>query len=94
MGDDEDIIRQLLANTSPYESVWRLPLNDKMKVMPPEEKLTEAEIADLKNIARSEKAGSSEGGAFLTYFQGKAKLTHLDIAGPAYRETTYGYMPK
>ncbi len=88
MGDDEDIIRQLLANTSPYEPVWRLPLNDKMK------KVLKAEIADLKNIARSEKAGSSEGGAFLTYFQGKAKLTHLDIAGPAYRETTYGYMPK
>jgi leucyl aminopeptidase len=88
MGDDEDTIRQLLANTSPYESVWRLPLNDKMK------KALKADIADLKNIARSEKAGSSEGGAFLTYFQGKAKLTHLDIAGPAYRETTYGYMPK
>lgn len=88
MGDDEDTIRQLLANTSPYESVWRLPLNDKMK------KALKADIADLKNIARSEKAGSSEGGAFLTYFQGKAKLTHLDIAGPAYRETTYGYMSK
>jgi leucyl aminopeptidase len=88
MGDDEDTIRQLLANTSPYESVWRLPLNEKMK------KALKADIADLKNIARSEKAGSSEGGAFLTYFQGKAKLTHLDIAGPAYRETVYGYMPK
>lgn len=88
MGDDEMVISTLIANRSPYESVWRLPLNDKMK------KALKADIADLKNIARSEKAGSSEGGAFLTYFQWAAKLTHLDIAGPAYRETTYGYMPK
>lgn len=88
MGDDEEIIRQLIDNTSPYEPVWRLPLNDKLK------KSLKAEIADLKNVARSEKAGSSIGGAFLSYFQGDAKLTHLDIAGPAYRETNWGYMPK
>jgi leucyl aminopeptidase len=74
MGDDESVISTLLVNRSPYESVWRLPLNEKMK------KALKADIADLKNIARSEKAGSSEGGAFLTYFQGAAKLTHLDIA--------------
>jgi leucyl aminopeptidase len=88
MGDDEKVIQSLLESTSPYEKVWRLPLNEKLK------KSLKAEIADLKNVARSEKAGSSIGGAFLTYFQGKSKLTHLDIAGPAYRETTWGYMPK
>ncbi len=88
MGDDEEVISTLLANRSPYEPVWRLPLNEKLI------KSLKAEIADLKNVARSEKAGSSIGGAFLTYFQGKSKLTHLDIAGPAYRETTWGYMPK
>lgn len=88
MGDDEKVISTLIDNTSPYEKVWRLPLNEKLK------KSLKAEIADLKNVARSEKAGSSIGWAFLSYFQWKAKLTHLDIAGPAYRETTYGYMPK
>jgi leucyl aminopeptidase len=88
MGDDECVISSLIDNTSPYEKVWRLPLNEKLK------KSLKAEIADLKNVARSEKAGSSIGWAFLTYFQWKAKLTHLDIAWPAYRETTYGYMPK
>jgi leucyl aminopeptidase len=88
MGDDEGVISSLLSSTSPYEPVWRLPLNDKIK------KSLKTDIADLKNIARSEKAGSSVGGAFLTYFQWKAKLTHLDIAGPAYRDTPYGYMPK
>jgi leucyl aminopeptidase len=88
MGDDEKVIRALSESTSPYEQVWRLPLNEKLK------KSLKTDIADLKNVARSEKAGSSIGGAFLTYFQWKSKLTHLDIAGPAYRETTWGYMPK
>ena len=88
MGDDEKVIHALLSADSPYEKVWRLPLNEKLK------KSLKAEIADLKNVARSEKAWSSIGGAFLSYFQGKSKLTHLDIAGPAYRETTWGYMPK
>lgn len=88
MGDDEAVIQALMNSTSPYEPLWRLPLNEKLK------KSLKTDIADLKNVARSEKAGSSIGGAFLSYFQGKAKLTHLDIAGPAYRETTWGYMPK
>lgn len=88
MGDDEKTIKSLMESTSPYESVWRLPLNEKLK------KSLKADIADLKNVARSEKAGSSIGWAFLSYFQWKSKLTHLDIAGPAYRETTWGYMPK
>jgi leucyl aminopeptidase len=88
MGDDEVVIEKLLQSSSPYEKLWRLPMNEKLK------KGLKAEIADLKNIDKSEKAGSSIGGAFLSYFQGKAKLTHLDIAGPAYRETVWGYMPK
>jgi leucyl aminopeptidase len=55
MGDDEDVISTLLSTTSPYEKVWRLPLNEKLK------KSLKADIADLKNVARSEKAGSSIG---------------------------------
>jgi leucyl aminopeptidase len=55
MGDDEDVIRQLIANTSPYEQVWRLPMNEKLK------KALQSDIADLKNVAKSEKAGSSLG---------------------------------
>jgi leucyl aminopeptidase len=74
MGDDEKVIEMLLKSDSPYEKLWRLPLNEKLK------KSLKADIADLKNVARSEKAGSSIGGAFLSYFQGKSKLTHLDIA--------------
>lgn len=88
MGDDEKVIESLLKSNSPYEKVWRLPLNEKLK------KSLKADIADIKNVVRSEKAGSSIGWAFLSYFQGWSKLTHLDIAGPAYRESVWGYMPK
>lgn len=88
IGDDETVISTCIANNSPYESVWRLPLTSQMI------KACETENADLKNISDSEKAGSSMGAAFLTYFQGNAKLTHLDIAGPAFRTSTFGYMPE
>ena len=63
MGDDEKVISSLMSSKSPYETLWRLPLNEKLK------KSLKTDIADLKNVARSEKAGSSVGGAFLTYFQ-------------------------
>jgi leucyl aminopeptidase len=53
MGDDEQVISTLIDNRSTYEPLWRLPLNEKMK------KSLKADIADIKNIARSEKAGSS-----------------------------------
>ena len=55
MGDDESVITSLLESDSPYEKVWRLPLNEKLK------KSLKTDIADLKNVARSEKAGSSIG---------------------------------
>ena len=55
MGDDEEVIRQIIDTTSPYEKVWRLPITDKMK------KSLKTDIADLKNIASSQKAGSSVG---------------------------------
>ncbi|MBB1554388.1 leucyl aminopeptidase family protein [Candidatus Gracilibacteria bacterium] len=87
MGDDEKLISTFLDNTSPYETVWRLPLTPKML------KAVESETADLQNLSESEKAGSSMGAAFLTHFKGDAQLTHLDIAGPAYRTKTFGYMP-
>lgn len=86
MGDDEEVIQALLNDNLPFESVWRLPLNQKIK------DALKSDIADIKNLSDTEKAGSSVGGAFLSYFQGKAKLTHLDIAGPSYRTQAYGPM--
>lgn len=87
MGDDERLISTFIDNTSPYENVWRLPLTPKMI------KAVESQTADLQNLSESEKAGSSMGAAFLSYFKGDAQFTHLDIAGPAYRTKDFGYMP-
>lgn len=87
MGDDESLIEEFIKNDSPYEKVWKLPLTDSLK------KSLESDLADIKNIADGVYMGSSLGGAFLSYFQGNAKLTHIDIAGPAFRTKTLGYMP-
>lgn len=87
MGDDEDFISKIIKNNSPFEEVWRLPVRTSTI------KSLQSEIADIKNIS-NDKAGSSVGGAFLDYFKWNAKLTHLDIAGPAYRTDEFGYMPK
>lgn len=74
IGDDEEVISVIEKQSIPFEQVWRLPLNESLKDS------LKAEIADLKNVSKTEKAGSSIGAAFLSYFQGKSKLTHLDIA--------------
>lgn len=34
------------------------------------------------------------GAAFIANFRGKAKFTHLDIAGPAFRTSEWGVFPK
>ena len=87
MWDDEEVISTMIDNTSPYETVWRLPLLQKTK------DALKSDVADIKNLADGEYMWSSVWGAFLSYFQWNAKLTHLDIAWPAYRTKPLGYMP-
>ena len=87
MGDDEKMIRKI-ENASPFEKFWRLPLDKRMIDS------VKAEEADLKNISKGMKAGSSLGAAFLTHFVKKAKYTHIDIAGPSYRPGAFSIFPK
>ncbi len=87
MGDDEDFIDKFSSENSIYEPIWRLPLTQEMK------KAVETEGADIKNLTEGVGAGSSMGAAFLSYFQGNAKYTHIDMAGPAFRTKPFGYMP-
>jgi leucyl aminopeptidase len=62
------------------EPVWRLPMGrdfrDKLK----------GDVSDLKNIG-GRYGGASSAAQFLSEFTGKACWAHLDIAGPAYRES-------
>lgn len=84
--DDEECISTIIDTTSTYEPLWRLP------VTPEVTKSLESDLADIKNIS-DEKAGASVGAAFLSYFQWNAKLSHIDMAGPAFRTKPWWVHP-
>lgn len=88
IGNNQDIITEILANPTGEERFWQLPLDLDMI-----EKV-KGEISDTKNVTSGYKAGSSMGAAFLTHFVKDSKLVHLDIAGPAYRTGSHSYFPK
>lgn len=88
IGNNEEIIKEILSNPAGEERFWQLPLDADMIDK------TKGEISDVKNITSGYKAGSSMGAAFLTHFVKDSKLVHLDIAGPAYRSSVYSYFPK
>lgn len=59
-------------------------------------KLIKSEIADISNVASSPHGGAITAGLFLSEFineENKDKWTHLDIAGPAFVEHTWGENP-
>ncbi|MDD2917209.1 MAG: leucyl aminopeptidase family protein [Candidatus Gracilibacteria bacterium] len=88
MGNNQEIITEILTNPVGEERFWQLPLDADMI------ENTKGEISDIKNVTSGYKAGSSMGAAFLTHFVKDSKLVHLDIAGPAYRTSAYSYLPK
>ena len=80
MGNDEDLTQALVeAGKRTSEMVWPLPIIDLHK----EE--MKGSVGDLRNISGpATGAGSSTGGAFLSYFVGETPWAHLDIAGSAW----------
>ena len=56
------------------------------------DKLIKSDVADIKNIGGPE-AGAITAGKFLAYFTNYPWI-HLDIAGPTYVTTRYGYRGK
>ncbi len=59
-------------------------------------KTIKSEIADICNIANTRYGGAITAGMFLDNFieeENKDKWVHIDIAGPAYVESTWGYNP-
>jgi leucyl aminopeptidase len=88
IGNNQDMITEILATPVGEERFWQLPLDADMI------EKTKGDISDTKNVTTGYKAGSSMGAAFLTHFVKDSKLVHLDIAGPAYRTNNYSYFPK
>ena len=72
------------------ELATSLPFNRYLK------KTIKSEIADICNIASTRYGGAITAGMFLENFikdENKQKWVHVDIAGPAFVESTWGYNP-
>lgn len=68
----------------------KLPFNTHLR------KLIKSEIADISNCSSSRYGGAITAAMFLDEFiydENKQKWAHLDIAGPAYVEKSWGYNP-
>ena len=88
MGHNDDLKNKLVdAAKKSCEYVGVLPFNRHLK------KLIKSEIADICNISSSRYGGAITAGLFLDKFikdENKDKWVHIDIAGPAYIEKTWG----
>ncbi len=72
------------------ELATSLPFNRYLK------KTIKSEIADICNIANTRYGGAITAGMFLDNFikdENKEKWVHIDIAGPAFVESAWGYNP-
>jgi len=72
------------------ELATTLPFNRYLK------KTLKSEIADMSNIASTRYGGAITAGMFLDNFikdENKDKWVHLDIAGPAFVDSAWGYNP-
>ena len=89
MGHDSTLKHSMIsAATKSGELSGTLPFNRYLK------KLIKSDIADISNIASSRYGGAITAGLFLDNFVSdelKEKWLHLDIAGPAYVESDWGY---
>ena len=87
MGNDDTLINELVeSGKRTSEGVWPLPILDLHK----EE--MRGTVGDLRNISGpATGAGSSTGGAFLSYFVGDTSWAHLDIAGSSWGASERDY---
>jgi leucyl aminopeptidase len=81
LGNDQDLVNEIIACGSEVgENYWQLPIGKEYS------KGIKSDIADIKNIGPSRKAGTIVGAVFIQEFIDKAKWAHLDIAGTAWND--------
>lgn len=89
MGYSEKLKKKILkASKKSGELIGFLPFNDYL------EKLLDSEIADFKNSNSNKNGAAITASLFLSKFieeKNKKKWLHFDIAGPSYRQETWGY---
>ena len=85
---DDALVKAIIqAGEHTHERCWRMPMPDDYK------KLIKSDIADLRNVGHSHWAGAIAAALFLSEFVSKTRWAHLDIAGPAYGESSNTYTP-
>ena len=79
MGNDQGLVDEIIAcGKEAGEDFWQLPVSKGYSNQ------IKSDIADIKNIGPSRKAGTIMGAVFIQEFVDKAKWAHLDIAGTAW----------
>ncbi len=63
------------------EPVWQLPMYPEIY-----DDLIKSEVADIKNVGEGRWGGAIAAAKFLERFVGQTPWTHMDIAGPAFRD--------
>ncbi len=71
----------LAAANRAGEPLWQLPMNKELY-----DELIKSEVADVKNVGEGRWGGAITAAKFLEQFVGNTPWTHLDIAGPAFRD--------
>ena len=81
MGNDQDFVNEIIeCGKETGENFWQLPVGKEYS------KGIKSDIADVKNIGPSRKAGTIMAGVFIQEFIKDAKWAHLDIAGTAWAD--------
>ena len=86
--NNKDLYKEVKkASKRSGEHLWLFPSFDEMR------DLLKADFADLKN-STGRWGGAITAGLFLEHFAEEKPWVHLDIAGPAYSDKGWGYLPK
>ena len=90
LGNDRDFGDTVrAASQDAGESMWPLPIVEEMKAL-----VNSSNIADLRQHNPKSYGGALYAAAFLREFVNDVPWAHLDIAGPAFNESTaYDYTP-
>lgn len=89
MGNDQEFVDEIIACGKEIgEDYWQLPVG------PAYSKQIKSDIADIKNIGPSRRAGTIMGAVFIQEFVDKAKWAHLDIAGTAWADNDKPHQAK
>ncbi len=85
---DEALAQAIVAaGEKTAERCWQMPLPEDYR------ELMKSDLADIRNMSRSQYGGAITAALFLSEFTGTSRWAHIDIAGPASNEKPSDYCP-